>query len=98
MSRHSGGGGVMVWIDFTHGRKLALYFWDSTVTATNIADALESEVEPFFDEVDDPLWAFYQDNAPVHSERLAQGWFVDKNIITLLISIQQKMLFPCFAD
>ena len=82
MSRHSGGGGVMVWIGFTHDRKLALYLWDSTVTATNIVDVLESEVEPFFDEVDDPSWTFYQDNAPVHSARLTQGWLLDKNIMT----------------
>lgn len=74
MSRQGGGSGVMVWLGFTIDRKLQLYMWDGKVKATNILNAFENEIEPFFDEMGDETYSFYEDNASVHYAHLTQNW------------------------
>ena len=70
----------MVWLGFTIDRKLQFYMWDGKVKATNNLNAFENEIEPFFDEMGDETYSFYEDNAPVHNAHLTQNWLAERNI------------------
>ena len=94
MSRHTGGDGVMVWVGFTFDRKLKLYMWNSNVNAKSMVDALTWQIEPFFAEPGHETFTFYQDNAPVHSARLTQGWLSERNIKTIKMVAYSPDLNP----
>lgn len=86
---------MTVWVGFGFNVKLQLYMWDGTVNADRIIDALESEIEPYFDSIGDESYSLCQDNAPVHEAALTQNWLQEKKIHTVKIPPYSPDLNPC---
>ena len=84
----------MVWLAFTTEQKMELYIWDGAVTALGIIDALNYSIYPFFQAMSDQSYSFCHDNAPVHTARVTQQWFIDNKITILKIPPYSPDLNP----
>jgi hypothetical protein len=79
----------MVWGCFwDHGRS-DLYVLDRDFeskkhgySARSYIEVLDSQVAPWYEELDNNTYVFMQDNAPIHTANSVQEWFLDHGITT----------------
>lgn len=77
--RGSGGGSLMVWGCFgLNGARLATI--SGRMNSESYTSLLESELQPFGEELGGPNWIFQQDNAPVHDSNFTHAWLLDHAI------------------
>lgn len=83
MSRHSGGGGTMVYIFITAAEKLGMALLDGKIDAQRYMDVLDDILEPSRDIMYLPDAApvlYLHDNARIHTAADSQAWFGDHNV------------------
>ncbi|KAA8494982.1 Transposable element Tc3 transposase [Porphyridium purpureum] len=80
-SRHSGGGGCMVWGAISARGKIHLHFIEGSFTAAKYVSMLrENNVLSRCRQMVGPNMVFQQDNAPVHTSRLVKNFMNDENV------------------
>lgn len=81
--RQQGGGGVMVWGCFCWRGKPALAIIPNTMNALNYCEMLDEYLLPWVDATYYGEWRFQQDNAPVHTAKVTEEFFMmnDMNVI-----------------
>ena len=75
VSRHSGGGSVMVWGGISAMGKTSLAVIDGSVNAPRYVELLEDYLLPFALGEHDDAYVFMQDNAGPHRAHLVKDWF-----------------------
>ncbi|KAA8497536.1 Transposable element Tc3 transposase [Porphyridium purpureum] len=87
-SRHSGGGGCMVWGAISARGKIHLHFIEGSFMAAKYVSMLrENNVLDCCRQIVGPNMVFQQDNAPVHTSRLVKNFMNDENVELLLASV-----------
>jgi hypothetical protein len=97
MRRHTGGGGTMVYIFFTHDKKFKLILLDGSVDAAIYVDALNDVIKPAVKELgrNRRNKVFYlHDNARIHTSNLAKEWFRVNKIPLIKIPAYSPDLNP----
>lgn len=79
MKRHSGGGGIMVWVAISMHQKSQLIIIEGRLNSERYTKVLEEGLLPIIN----PDSIFQQDNAPIHVSAFSNNWFADNSISKL---------------
>ena len=81
--RQCGGGSIMLWGSISYNGALSLVKISGHQNATNYVELLDQELGVMNDKLGDGSWIFQQDNAPIHTAKIAKEWFTNKNVTVL---------------
>lgn len=91
----SGQESVMVWGCFTKDKLGPLVRLEGRITANVYIEMLENNLIPFINDLEDRTsYTFQEDNAPIHTARVAKKWKEDNNIESLPWPAQSPDLNP----
>ena len=97
MSRHSGGGGTMVYIFITATKKIGMTILDGKIDAERYIAVLEDMLLPNRDILcvgDNRPIMYLHDNARIHTARASQAWFGEHNFPLIFIPPYSPDLNP----
>lgn len=91
----SGQESVMIWGCFTKNKLGPLVRLEGRITANIYIEMLENHLLPFINDLENKdNYTFQEDNAPIHTAKIAKKWKVDNNIKSLPWPAQSPDLNP----
>lgn len=81
--RQMGGGSVMIWGGIGYDHKTDLVFISGRMNSQQYVNLLENQLKKYFELVPKDNVIFQQDNAPVHTAKVAKEFFRKENIRTI---------------
>ena len=81
--RQNGGGSVMIWAAIGYEKNSEIEFLSQRVSAKMYKEILGKIFSAYGQVMAGEEWIFQQDNAPIHTAKVVQDWFREKNINVL---------------
>ena len=81
--RQCGGGSIMLWGSISYNGALSLVKISDHQNAIKYVQLLDQELGVMNDKLGDGSWIFQQDNAHIHTAKIAKEWFTNKNVTVL---------------